>query len=49
VPEYPQGFSSDRIVMVMDGAVEAMGTHAALLERGGRCADLFEMQAGDYR
>ena len=40
---------ADRIVVLMDGAVEAMGTHAELLERGGRYAELFELQAAGYR
>jgi ATP-binding cassette subfamily B protein len=40
---------ADRIVVLMDGAVEAMGTHAELLEQGGRYAELFELQAAGYR
>ena len=40
---------ADRIVVLVDGAVEAMGTHAELLERGGRYAELFELQAAGYR
>jgi ATP-binding cassette, subfamily B, bacterial len=40
---------ADRIVVLMDGAVEAMGTHAQLLEEGGRYAELFELQAAGYR
>ena len=32
-----------------DGAVEAMGTHAELLEQRGRYAELFELQAAGYR
>jgi ABC-type multidrug transport system fused ATPase/permease subunit len=40
---------ADRIVVLMDGAVEAVGTHAELLERGGRYAELFELQAAGYR
>ena len=40
---------ADRIVVLMDGAIEAMGTHAELLERGGRYAELFELQAAGYR
>ncbi len=40
---------ADRIVVLMDGAVEAMGTHAELLVQGGRYAELFELQAAGYR
>ena len=40
---------ADRIVVLMDGAVEAIGTHAELLEQGGRYAELFELQAAGYR
>ena len=40
---------ADRIVVLMDGAVEATGTHAELLQQGGRYAELFEMQAAGYR
>jgi ATP-binding cassette, subfamily B, bacterial len=40
---------ADRIVVLMDGAVEAMGTHAQLLAQGGRYAELFELQAAGYR
>jgi ATP-binding cassette subfamily B protein len=40
---------ADRIVVLVDGAVEAMGTHAELLEQRGRYAELFELQAAGYR
>ena len=40
---------ADRIVVLMDGAVEATGTHAELLKEGGRYAELFELQAAGYR
>jgi ATP-binding cassette, subfamily B, bacterial len=40
---------ADRIVVLTDGAVEAIGTHAELLEQGGRYAELFELQAAGYR
>jgi ATP-binding cassette subfamily B protein len=40
---------ADRIVVLADGAVEAIGTHAQLLDAGGRYAELFELQAAGYR
>ncbi len=40
---------ADRIVVLVDGAVEASGTHAELLAQGGRYAELFELQAAGYR
>jgi ATP-binding cassette subfamily B protein len=40
---------ADRIVVLGDGAVEAIGTHEELLQRGGRYAELFELQAAGYR
>jgi ATP-binding cassette, subfamily B, bacterial len=40
---------ADRILVLADGKVEAMGTHEELLERGGRYAELFELQAAGYR
>jgi len=40
---------ADRIVVLTDGAVEAMGTHGELLEQRGRYAELFELQAAGYR
>jgi ATP-binding cassette, subfamily B, bacterial len=40
---------ADRIVVLTDGTVEAMGTHVQLLEQGGRYAELFELQAAGYR
>jgi len=40
---------ADRIVVLVDGAVEAMGTHAELLAQRGRYAELFELQAAGYR
>jgi hypothetical protein len=40
---------ADRIVVLKDGAVDAMGTHAELLAQGGRYAELFELQAAGYR
>jgi ATP-binding cassette subfamily B protein len=40
---------ADRIVVLGDGMIEAIGTHAELLARGGRYAELFELQAAGYR
>ena len=40
---------ADRILVLSDGRVEASGTHAALVEAGGRYAELFELQAAGYR
>jgi ATP-binding cassette subfamily B protein len=40
---------ADRILVLADGAVEASGTHEALLAQGGRYADLFALQAAGYR
>ncbi len=40
---------ADRIVVLGDGRVEAVGTHAELLAQGGRYAELFELQAAGYR
>ncbi|MCC6620153.1 MAG: ABC transporter ATP-binding protein [Deltaproteobacteria bacterium] len=40
---------ADRIVVLADGRVEDIGTHAELMARGGRYAELFEIQAAGYR
>ena len=40
---------ADRIVVLADGTVEAVGTHEALLAQHGRYAELFELQAAGYR
>jgi ATP-binding cassette subfamily B protein len=40
---------ADRILVLADGRVESMGTHEELLARGGRYAELFELQAAGYR
>jgi ATP-binding cassette subfamily B protein len=40
---------ADRILVLADGRVEAMGTHPELLAQRGRYAELFELQAAGYR
>jgi ATP-binding cassette subfamily B protein len=40
---------ADRILVLAEGAVEAAGTHDALLAAGGRYKELFELQAAGYR
>jgi ATP-binding cassette subfamily B protein len=40
---------ADRIVVLGDGRVEAAGTHAELMQQGGRYKELFELQAAGYR
>jgi ATP-binding cassette, subfamily B, bacterial len=40
---------ADRIVVLEDGRVLEEGTHEALLARGGRYAELFNLQAAGYR
>ena len=40
---------ADRILVLGNGQIEAMGTHAELLAQGGRYAELFELQAAGYR
>jgi ATP-binding cassette subfamily B protein len=40
---------ADRILVLADGEVEAVGTHEALLAQGERYAELFELQARGYR
>jgi ATP-binding cassette subfamily B protein len=40
---------ADRILVLVDGQVEAMGTHDELLKQSGRYAELFELQAVGYR
>ena len=40
---------ADRILVLEDGRVLESGTHDALVARGGRYAELFELQAAGYR
>ncbi len=40
---------ADRILVLVDGEVEASGTHDQLVAAGGRYAELFELQAAGYR
>ena len=40
---------ADRILVLAEGQVEAMGTHQELLAQRGRYAELFELQAAGYR
>ena len=40
---------ADRIMVLGDGMIEAVGTHEELLAQGGRYAELFELQAAGYR
>jgi ATP-binding cassette subfamily B protein len=40
---------ADRILVLHEGEVEAVGTHEQLLAQRGRYAELFELQAAGYR
>jgi ATP-binding cassette subfamily B protein len=40
---------ADRILVLGNGQIEAMGRHEQLLAQGGRYAELFELQAAGYR
>src|SRR5580693_3690275 len=40
---------ADRILVLADGAIEASGTHDALLAQSSRYSELFELQAAGYR
>ena len=40
---------ADRIYVIGDGRVLESGSHEELIARGGRYAELFELQAAGYR
>jgi ATP-binding cassette subfamily B protein len=40
---------ADRIFVLLDGQVEAVGTHEELVSKPGLYAELFELQAAGYR
>jgi ATP-binding cassette subfamily B protein len=40
---------ADRVVVLADGRVAEEGSHAELIGKGGRYAELFELQAAGYR
>ena len=40
---------ADRILVIEKGRIAEEGPHDQLLERGGRYAEMFELQAANYR
>jgi ATP-binding cassette subfamily B protein len=40
---------AERIIVLEDGAIAEEGTHERLMTRGGRYAEMFELQASSYR
>ena len=40
---------ADRILVLHEGRVEEAGSHAELMQAGGRYAELFKLQAAGYR
>ena len=40
---------ADRIVVLADGRIAEQGSHTDLLRRGGEYAEMFELQAANYR
>ena len=39
---------ADKVILMKDGKIAEMGTHAALMERGGEYATMFKRQAENY-
>ena len=42
-------YLADRIVVLSDGRIVELGSHAELMARGGPYSRLFELQAEGYR
>jgi ATP-binding cassette subfamily B protein len=40
---------ADRILVLANGAIQEQGSHELLLKKGGRYAEMFELQAAHYR
>jgi ATP-binding cassette subfamily B protein len=40
---------AERIVVLSDGRIAQQGSHKNLLRRGGEYAEMFELQAANYR
>ncbi len=40
---------ADRIIVLESGAIVEQGTHDALIQKGGRYSEMFELQAASYR
>ena len=40
---------ADRVFVLLDGRVEASGTHDELMAKPGLYSELFELQAAGYR
>jgi ATP-binding cassette subfamily B protein len=40
---------ADRIVVLEDGSISEQGSHQQLVSSGGRYAEMFELQAANYR
>ena len=39
---------ADKVILMKDGKIAEIGTHAALMERGGEYATMFKRQAENY-